>query len=186
MGLFGGNTLDRSEIKGWVINFAQNQRFTDEVFVGALKEETANRGDTISYKYHSAGAKDREQSKKVHRAIVNQNNVYSFSQGEIDPRPVKMIFPQGMMDYMSKFSGSEMPDSPDLGAVLGKMIYTQQDMIQMMSNYAENKPEELKDMRDQYKQMDLVGQENIRNVNRVMNQVLNSGGGKRRKKKRRR
>ena len=184
---FGSNhPLDKDEVSGtWVLNFAQQQRFSDSVFVGLLRSEDPKRGDHVNYKFHSAGAKTQEQSKQIHKASVHQDNVYSFSAGEVDPRPVKMIFPQGIMDYRKLFAGSEMPDSPDLGAVLGKMVYTQQDMIRMMKNYAQEKPKEIRKMQDMYKDMDLTSQENMRRVNRVIDQVMNAGSSSGKKNSRR-
>lgn len=166
-----------------VLNFAQKQEYSDEHLVGVLdpQETHWNPGDDgeirrIFHWYprdHVQKGKGDEKQKNN----IKKENFVTYPSGTISPREVNILLPDGLEDLPEGLDHTSNPGDVNMGAVLGKIFYTNQALIESLKSMAEQKPEILEEMKDLTMRSEL-DEANIEKVVDLINSLEKAQKGK--------
>lgn len=162
-----------TDTNGWVLNFDQKQKYSGNFFVGMLHEDYPDwgRGEYGQMRYYPAGAKDAQRSRSLQSLEVRNDQVYSYAPGEVDPQAVHMILPDNITALPQPFHEAKHQDLPSMGALLQKLVYSNQALMEMLKVYVSNEPERIDKMRDEYMNSDLVSEKKLNDVTKVIKAV---------------
>ena len=177
--MFDGN----DEINGFVLNFKQKEPYTGNYFVGLMPEKYPKwgRGDRADVRFYPAGAKSKERSNTLQSVKPKNNAIFSFSAGQIDPQPIHIVLPDGVTRLPQPFHEAQAEGVPSLGAVLQKMFYSNQAVMDMLQAYAEKNPDRISEMQQVYQDSDLTSEKKLDDVAKVVSTVLENTNNGRRK-----
>jgi hypothetical protein len=144
--------LNSEEIKGFVLNFKQDELYNQNYFIGLLHNETPLRGDRIQYDWYPAGAQTKAESRQIQHTKPLEDCVYDFSAGSIEKHyPVKMLMSDKLQDVphaVRKLQPDADGQLPSLGAIFNAIIYQQQTTVDVLRAIAEDHPEQLEEMKE--------------------------------------
>ena len=62
-----------NEIKGFLLNFKQDELYNNNYFIGLLQDENPLRGDRIEYTWYPAEAKTKQESRQLqHEGVIER------------------------------------------------------------------------------------------------------------------
>lgn len=147
------------DVKGFVLNFKQDELYNNNYFIGLLHDENPLRGDRIEYTWYPAGAKTKEESRQLQHTKPLENCVFDFSAGSIEKHhPVKLLMPDGLHDLPAAVRRSQAgggSETISLGAVLKEIMYQHQATVDVLKAVAEEQPDQLEKMKELTTQSDL-------------------------------
>lgn len=148
--LFDGNKDDPI-----VLNFAQNQEYTDNFLVGRLlpEEEPGEKNpDTVEangnarkvVEWEAIDAVTRKQNDRVQKTSVLSSNLIQIGQGTVSPRKVYLLMPDRITEIPDELTRPTNDADTEVTEALGLVLsqfYKQRRLEEMLKIVAESEPE---------------------------------------------
>ena len=148
--LFDGNKDDPI-----VLNFAQNQEYTDNFLVGRLlpEEEPGEKNpDTVEangnarkvVEWEAIDAVTRKQNDRVQKTSVLSSNLIQIGQGTVSPRKVYLLMPDRITEIPDELTRPTNDADAEVTEALGLVLsqfYKQRRLEEMLKIVAESEPE---------------------------------------------
>ena len=146
-----------NEIKGFLLNFKQDELYNNNYFIGLLQDENPLRGDRIEYTWYPAGAQTKQESRQLQHTKPLEDCVFDFSAGSIEKHyPVKLLMSDRLADLPPTIRKMQAGQgTPSFGAILNEIMYQHQTTVDVLKAVAEEKPDQLEKMKELAMQSEL-------------------------------
>lgn len=134
-----------------VLNFTQKMEFAQNFLIGQyVDQETKTRnGETRTIvEWYPTDAVDKEESDNLQRTEVYPDNLLTWGQGEISPRKIYVMLPDGYSELPDMVKSDAPGDSvASLGRFFAQFHYQYRAVLEALEVVAENEPEVMEKVR---------------------------------------